>query len=166
MPTSSTTTTTGATTASAPFVSDTRLKQGGIVGNPGGQLMGVRFAQREDFTRIVFDFTGTGIPAYRVEYAPGPFTDAAGTSIPVDGNRFLLITISPAMRWDITDPDNLVQVYTGPERIDLSTRSVTEMALVDDFEATMQWAVGVSDEQDFAVGTLDNPPRVYVDIAD
>lgn len=161
-----TTSTSTTTTTVPPFAGDTLLKQGGIVGDPGGQLTDVRFAQREGFTRIVFDFTGAGIPAYQIGYAPGPFTDTAGTSIAVGGNRFLLVTVFPAMRWDITDPDNLVRVYTGPERIDLSTRSLTEMVFLDDFEATMQWVIGVSAEQDFTVGTLGGPPRIYVDVAD
>ena len=165
--TTTTSTTTTITTTLPPSVGDTLPKQGGIVGTPGGQLADVRAVQRDEgYTRIVFDFTGTGIPSYRVEYTPGPFTNIAGDDIGVSGTHYLLVTVFPAMRWDITDPNNQFPVYTGPERIGLQTRSVTEVVFVEDFEANLEWVIGVTAEKDFMVGTLVNPPRIYLDIAD
>ncbi len=165
-----TTTIEEATTTTGAFVGDTSPKSGEV--GPGvlsGTLVGVRWAQREEgFTRVVFDFGGTAVPAYSVHYDPGPFITMMGEEggeVAVDGNAFILVHITPAHRADLTG-EGPVQTYLGPERIHPASASVEEIVFVDDFEAEMIWVIGVTAEKPFAVGTLTAPPRIYVDIAD
>jgi hypothetical protein len=39
-----------------------------------------------------------------------------------------------------------------------------EAELTGDFEAVLTWALGVNQEADFRVLTLDGPPRLVVDV--
>jgi hypothetical protein len=165
-----TTTVEETTTTTTAFAGDTGPETGDA--GPGilsGTLVDVRWAQREEgFTRVVFDFGGTAVPAYDVRYAPGPFYqmgDPDAVLVPVDGNAFLQVTMNPARRWDLS-VDPIVQTYLGDDRIILNTASVTEVVFIEDFEAHMIWVIGVTEEKPFAVGTLTEPPRIYIDIAD
>jgi hypothetical protein len=56
--------------------------------------------------------------------------------------------------------------YEGPDRIDASSNSVTEIVVLEDFEGVSTLIIGVTAEKPFQVGTLTDPPRVYVDIQD
>jgi len=164
--TTATTTTTAATTTTSAFAGDTGPEASPIRGVPSGLLTDVRYAQREGFTRIVFDFAGTdGFPAYDIRYQAGPFRNMADEVVPVAGTAFLRVQLQPASRVDLS-VDPYVLTYTGPERIDPGTVSVEEVVFVEDFEANMVWVIGITGEKPFTVGTLTNPPRIYIDIAD
>ena len=114
----------------------------------------------------MFDFLGTdGIPAYNVEYQTLPFYNTAGDPVAVAGTAYLAVRLFPASRVDLS-VDPYVIVYDGPERITVDTGSVAEIVFVDDFEAVMVWAIGLDGRRAFNVGTLTNPPRIYIDIAD
>lgn len=160
------TTTTGATTTTvAPFEGDTTPKSGAIQGTPTGLLTDVRFAQREEgFTRIVFDFQGTdGIPGYEVGYEPGPFRNMAEVEVPVTGSVFLSVRMFPASRVDLS-VDPYVLTYTGPERLGILGSNIREIVFLEDFEANMIWIVGLDARKPFRVGTLTDPPRIFIDI--
>jgi hypothetical protein len=159
-------TTTGATPTTAPFAGDLDPKSAAAQGTPYGTLTGVRSAQREGFTRIVFDFGGTdGIPEYDVRYVLPPFRNVADQEVAVAGTAFLRVRVFPASRADLSLPEAPL-TYTGPLRFDPGTVSAAEVVFVEDFEAQMIWVIGLDAQRPFAVGTLTNPPRLYVDIAD
>lgn len=160
------TTTEGTTTTSSAFAGDTNPKSAPTRGTPYGTLTDVRTAQREGFTRIVFDFGGTdGIPEYDVRYQSPPFRNTADQDVPVAGSAFLRVRVFPAWRADLNLPDAPL-TYTGPLRFDPHTASVEEVVFVEDFEALMIWVVGLTAQRPFTIGTLTDPPRIYVDIAD
>lgn len=163
-----TTTTAATTTTVAPFEGDTTPKSGAIQGSPTGLLTDLRFAQREEgFTRIVFDFQGTdGIPGYEVGYEPGPFRNMADVEVPVSGSVFLSVRMFPASRVDLS-VDPYVLTYTGPERLAiLGPNSIREIVFLEDFEANMIWVIGLDTQKPFRVGTLTDPPRIFIDIED
>jgi hypothetical protein len=160
------TTTDLATTTTEAFAGDLEPKSGAAKGTPHGTLTGVRSAQHPGFTRIVFDFGGTdGIPEYDVRFEPPPFRNTADEEVPVAGTAFLRVRVFPALRADLSLP-GAPATYTGPLRFDPGTHGVAEVVFVDDFEAVMIWVIGLDAQRPFAVGTLTNPPRLYVDIAD
>jgi hypothetical protein len=41
----------------------------------------------------------------------------------------------------------------------------TEIVLVDDFESTLVWGIGVPDDARFAVALLADPQRLVIDIS-
>jgi hypothetical protein len=154
------------TTTLEQFVGDTVIKVAD--GDPFGTfnwLSDVRFQQREEgFTRIVFDFEPGDVPWWTAEYTAGPFSSIGDEPIPVAGTDFLRIVLS-STTYDLTGAEVRI-TYDGPERIAANTNSVTEVVLIDSFEGVSEWVIGVNGNKPFAVGTLTNPPRVYVDIGD
>ncbi len=149
-----------------PFPGDTGDEV--AVGNPFGTfnfLHDVRVQQREEgFTRVVFDFEDGDIPWWSAGYVAGPFTSTSDEPIPIDGAAFLRVVLS-SVGYDLSGAEVRI-TYSGPERIAAGTNSVVEVVLVDDFEGVSTWVIGVDDLKPFVVGTLTDPPRVYIDIED
>jgi hypothetical protein len=138
-----------------------------MTGNPNGNLIDVRTGAHTGFTRIVWEMDGDqGTPWYTIGYADPPFADVADDVVPVDGDAFLRVVFFPGMRHDISDPSDIVQTYLGPDTIDVGLGSVVQVVFVDDFEANMEWAVGLTGVRPFHVFTLENPTRLVIDIAD
>ncbi len=162
-----TTSTTTTTTTLPPFPGDTASKQApGAMFSTFALLEDIRFAQREGFTRVVFDFQGTDVPWWMIGYAAGPtFEGSGGPPVTVDGDAFLRLTMSSS-GYDLSGME-VVEVYQGPDVVEIGTNSVTEVARVEDFEGISEWIIGVGGgEKPFLVGTLTDPPRIYVDIQD
>lgn len=155
------------TTTAPPFNGTTAPKESAMAGSPDARLVDVRTGSHPGFTRVVWEMHGSsGTPAYRVGYAPGPFVDIGDSTIPVAGTAFLHVVFFPAMRHDITDPVDIIQTYLGPEVINVGTGSVRQVVFIEDFEANMEWAIGLTGQKAFEVFTLENPTRLVVDIED
>lgn len=165
--TTATTTTVAPTTTAPPFNGDTDPKESAMAGAPSARLVDVRTGVHPGFTRVVWEMDGSnGTPAYQVAYSPGPFVNIGGFVVPVTGTTFLHVIFFPAMRYDITDPNDIIQTYLGPETIDVGTGSVQQVVFIEDFEANMEWAIGLTGQKAFRVFTLENPTRLVIDIAD
>lgn len=102
--------------------------------------------------RVTFTFEGA-VPGYRVAYIERPIIqDGSGEEIDVDGAAVLGIHFEPASGFDLTGEGR--QVYEGPNRLDLATRVILDVARVGDFEANLEWAVGIdAGETPFRVRT-------------
>ncbi len=161
------TTTAATTTTAAPT---TTVFVGGIetvtnleiTGSPGPQLTDVRVGDHPGFVRIVFDLTGNGTPLYIVGYEDPPFLATSGDPVPVDGEAFLAVHLSPARRHDI---DTDTPTYTGDLVLDPDLGPIAQIVFVDDFEATMTWVIGLDGERAFLVLVLQDPLRLVVDVA-
>ena len=56
--------------------------------------------------------------------------------------------------------------YKGPTRITPTNVShIKELVMLGNFESVTIWAIGVDQQRPFAVSTLDNPPRLVIDLA-
>ena len=165
-PTTDASTTSRAPSTLPPFRGDTGDKAAS--GDPLGTfnfLQGVRFQQRDaGFTRVVFDFEEGDVPWWSVAYKAGPFIATNDEPIPVAGAKFLRVVLSSSGH-DLSGPEPRI-TYNGAQRIEADTRSVSEIVLIDDFEGVSTWVIGVAGMRPFVVGTLTDPPRVYVDIED
>jgi hypothetical protein len=160
-------TTAATTTTTAPaFDGTTDPKHGITTGDPAAPLVDVRVGSHPGFTRVVWEMqSATGTPLYTVGYDDPPFANTGEQVIPVDGTAFLRVSFFPGMRFDISGPE-AVQTYFGPEAIPVGSGSVVEVVFLDDFEAQMEWVIGLTGEQPFNVFTLENPTRLVVDIGD
>ena len=157
-----TTTTTGATTTTA--------GEGGFatstVSTPPerrGLLRDVEATQAGDVDRVTFEFEGD-LPGYRVGFADRPvIEDGSGEEVTVDGEAVLLVHFEPASGFDLEAPEGR-QVYTGPTRLDLATRTVLDVVRTGDFEANLEWAIGLDAKAPFRVRTETAPNRVIVEV--
>jgi hypothetical protein len=122
-------------------------------------------ARHEGYDRVVFEFTNV-VPGYRVEYVEGPLKeDGSGNPVRVAGNHVVVVRMEPASGFDLNTAEGVI-VYKGPRRIsgsDAGTSVVRELVRAGDFEAVLNWAIGLEDRVDFRVLTLDSPPRLVVD---
>jgi len=163
-PPSSTTTHQTTTTTLAPPGWGTSTQTNTVLsGSPGPNLTDVRVGDHATFTRVVFDFTGDGVPLFSVGYSAGPTFSGSGggDAVSVDGNAHLTVNIYPAITYDI---DTYVATYTGPNAFDPGLGPIAEIAFVDDFEADMLWVIGLTDQKGFEVTTLTGPVRLVIDI--
>jgi hypothetical protein len=151
--TTTTTTTTAApttttTTTVPPFSGNTDWKNCTQSGPDPGKVSDVRFAQREGFTRVVFDFTG-GVPACAVGYAD-PTT--------------LAVIVFPV---DIADPF-AAGIFDGAGHLDIGTISVVRVDSGGMGGGSGEWQfdIQLTGTRDFHVFTLEDPSRLAIDIAD
>ena len=125
----------------------------------------VAVARHEGYDRVVFQFRNV-LPGYRVEYVEPPLRqDGSGNVVEVDGNAFVVVRMEQASGFDLGTGEGEL-VYKGPRRISgagAGTSVVREVVRIGDFEAVLNWAVGLDDRVDFRVLTLDDPPRLVVD---
>ena len=108
-----------------------------------GLLVSVSVTHDEDESvdRITFTFEDA-LPGYRVGYVDRPIVeDGSGEEVVVDGGAVLGVHFEPASGFDLSGEGR--QVFTGPTRLDLATTAVLDVVRVSDFEANLDWAVGV-----------------------
>lgn len=160
--TTAVTTTTAATTTTVFVGGIETISNLEITGTPGPQLTEVRVGDHPGLVRIVFDLSGEGTPLYIVGYEDPPFLATSGDPVPVDGEAFLAIHLSPARRHDI---DTGTPTYTGDLVLDPDLGPVQQIVFIDDFEASMTWVVGLDGQRAFTVMVLQDPLRLVVDVA-
>jgi hypothetical protein len=125
----------------------------------------VALARHEGYDRVVFQFRNV-LPGYRVEYVEPPLRqDGSGNVVKVEGKTFVVVRMEPASGFDLGTGEGVL-VYKGPRRISgarAGASVVREVVRIGDFEAVLNWAVGLDDRVDFRVLTLDDPARLVVD---
>ena len=128
-----------------------------------GLLKDVTATQAGDVDRVTFTFEGD-LPGYRVGFVDRPvIEDGSGEEIDVDGEAVLGVHFEPASGFDLEAPEGR-QVYTGPTRLDLATRVVLDVVRQSDFEANLDWVLGLDAKAPFRVRTESSPNRVVVEV--
>jgi len=132
-----------------------------------GLLTNVTATKDARQTRIVFEFRDA-LPGYAVEYTQRPIVqDGSGDEIEVEGDQVLLVRFEPASSFDLAGRSGKgAPTYTGPKRITVGGNSdpVREVVQVSDFEAQLEWAVGVNGKRPFRVLTATDPPSLVLDV--
>ena len=127
-----------------------------------GLLEDVTATQAGAFDRVTFEFEGD-LPGYRVGFVDRPIIqDGSGEEITVDGESVLAVHFEPASGFDLSGEGR--QVYTGPTRLDLATRAVLDVVRTGDFEANLEWVLGLDTKAPFRVRTETSPNRVIVEV--
>ena len=164
-PSSTTSSTTGAPSGGLTGASEDP-EAGPSTGTTVALLGNVRVARNDGFDRVVFEFTGDALPEWEVAYQDGPFTsDGEGAPVAVDGGAYLRVLMRGASGFDM---DTGQQTYDGGDRIDgtaSGAEQVVEVVRLGDFEAQMEWIVGLDEKVPFKVTTLTGPTRLVVDVA-
>lgn len=131
-------------------------------------LTDVRVSPKEDCPRIVFEFSSHE-PDYVVEYAEGPFSEC-GSGEPVstdswNASAFLTVRLEPSASADLTKED-APQTYDGPRDIAIDGDVLKHLKVICDFEAVLEWVVGLDARHDFTVFSLPDPARIVIDISE
>jgi hypothetical protein len=122
----------------------------------------VRAGAHACFERVVFELQGTGtFPGYRVYYETRALTnDPSGEPVTVAGSAFVVVVIES---WMTTMEG---EGYAGPLRFSpANVTHIQEIVQLGNYEGMTTWAIGVDGKRPFQVSTLQDPPRLVVDIA-
>ena len=131
--------------------------------NPAGAVLlkEVRSAKHANFDRVVFEFEGAQLPSYKLEYIDKPVRACgSGDVVPFQGDAWLSVLFTGAN----------AHTEAGEPTIKDRTRSpnhtiVKDLKLICDFEAEVEWVLGVSSPNKYRVLELKNPTRLVVDIS-
>jgi hypothetical protein len=146
---------------SAEFKGTIGLSEKKRAGAEPALLRVVRTGKHESFDRVVFEFEGSAIPGYHIEYVDKPVRDCGqGAVVPISGDGFLLIRMQPSNAHTEAGVPSVTARQQSPKLPILK-----ELKLICDFEADVQWILGVSSPNRYRVLELTNPARLVVDIA-
>jgi hypothetical protein len=111
-----------------------------------------------DVVTFTFAATTADAPGYRVEYRPGPvIRDPSGETETVAGTAYLFVRFEPAYGYDINTGQS---TYTGPKRLPTTgALFVKDVVETGDFEAVMNWVIGVDQMRDYTVSTTGTSTR-------
>ena len=84
----------------------------------------------------------------------GPALSPSGKKVALEGTNGVLVLLKPE---DWT-------AYTGPSEFHARLPVIREARLVENFEGTMQWGLGILGAPCIRVSTLQSPPRLVIDL--
>lgn len=121
----------------------------------------VRVGHHDGFSRVVIEFTGTGTPGWFASYTDEPRQQASGFPIEFQGDTAIdLMASGVALP---TGPEDTFPV--GPTGA--AGGAVTGVSHNGIFEGQSQFVIGLNGApRPYTVSTLENPPRLVVDIQD
>jgi hypothetical protein len=124
------------------------------------ELQTVHAGREPGFDRVVFEFSGAGLPGYQVQYATVPIR-ACGSGAPVSlpGADHLVVRFEPAQAHD-----TLGRITSADRALAPRLPQVLALKLVCDFEGQVEWAIGLAARRPFRVLEDSQPPRVIVDV--
>lgn len=123
-------------------------------------LRAVRLASHPGFDRVVFEFEGGQVPGYKIEYVDRPVRQCgSGDVVKVAGDGWLSVRLTPA------------QAHTEAGKPTITARNrraglpvLKEMKIICDFEADVEWILGMASPNRYRVLELGSPARLVVDI--
>ncbi len=124
-------------------------------------LKAVRTGKHESFDRVVFEFEGNALPGYVVEFVDKPVRDCGrGEVVPVSGDGFLMVTLQPG---NAHTEGGQPTVQNREQEPNLNV--LKQLKLICDFEAQVQWIMGLASPNRYRVLELTNPARLVVDVS-
>jgi hypothetical protein len=149
----------GATTAPAPSRTPPPTPAAPDTGHT--LLRAVRVAKQDGFERIVFEFSGR-LPKHRVQFEATPARCGSGDPVTPVGGTALVATFDGADAHRFDGERAIVTVPDRDRRPGLPL--VKQLTQICDFEAQVQWLIGLESRRRFEVSTLASPARVVVDV--
>ena len=114
----------------------------------------VRIGKHGDYDRIVFEYSGTVLPALEISAVTPPFThDPSGLPLTVAGTSFLRIRLEGVKSGVSLRTNYLV-----------SFPALTQVKEQGDFEAIQSWITGLTRPGCVHVSVLSAPARIVIDL--
>lgn len=148
------------------FDGDTQpYERDGVADQHMAVLSEVRVGVHDGYDRVVWEFSEGDRPRLLVEYVDEPRQPGSGNPVEVAGEASLRLIAEAATDRGAQMYAPGAPPYEGPTRVDGgNAQAVREVVALGDFEANMQWAVGVDRQRPFRVQVFRDPLRVVVDI--
>jgi hypothetical protein len=130
---------------------------------PPVALTEVRLGAHSGFDRVVFELAGGGEAGWQIGYTDAPRSQGSGKPVEVPGQAVLAITLTNVALPG--DAPSGVQPWSGPDRLRPDGGTVLESLVADTlFEGRYTFFAGLDRKRPFAVGLLNSPQRVVVDL--
>lgn len=122
-------------------------------------VVAIRTAPHANYDRIVFEFSGAGIPNYHLEYVDKPVRACgSGKVVDLPGDGCLMIKfLSARMHHEGTST-----IDERDHKLDFPI--ILRLVSTCDFENVVAWVAAVSTPNKYRLMELNNPPRLVVDI--
>jgi hypothetical protein len=127
--------------------------------HPPPKVIDLRVGEHPHFDRVVIDLRGK-IPGYNVRFVRRLAYDPSGNPVPLQGRRFIAVTLTPANAHDRSGQN----LYVGPTLQQLQMPSLRGVAFTGDFEAVVSFGLALSHRAPFRVFTLSSPSRIVIDL--
>ncbi len=126
---------------------------------PVATLRAVRTAAHAGFDRVVFEFGEGPLPGYLVSYVDDIYACGSGDAVTVAGASRMSVRLEPARAHD-----DIGNVTIAERRRRPALPALKELTIVCDFEAQVEWALGLVAQTPYRVMELATPPRLVLDI--
>lgn len=124
-------------------------------------LTAVRIGKQAGADRLVFEFAGIGLPAWRVEYVDRPVRDCGtGDPVIVAGDAWLQVQFTGAQAHTEAGV-----ATSGPRRRTIDQAVLRELVRLCDFEGEVTWVAGLASPNAYTPRVLEAPARLVIDIA-
>ena len=132
-----------------------------LADGPSAKLATVRAASHPGYDRVVFQFVGTRIPAYRIEYVGEiPLGETDDEFLTLQGDALIQVTINGK-----ASDDYRPGTQTMPDKVTPALPQVRQLGLAEDWEGVVRIGIGLDHRAGFRVLELRDPVRVVVDVA-
>jgi hypothetical protein len=133
--------------------------------NPGQpRIVAIRAAAQQGFDRLVFEFSGSQVPGYKVAYGDEAIACGSGMDLTefIGGGAapegLLLIDMRPSAAHDDAGQPTVAR------DLEPALSSLKRVVRTCDFEGVVGYGAAISAEKPFKVTTLNDPPRLVIDI--
>ncbi|MFB7244125.1 hypothetical protein CW362_08430 [Streptomyces populi] len=124
------------------------------------RVVNARWAGHCTYDRLVIDVQG-GTPSVGVSRVGTLRYDPSGRKVPLAGNYFLSIRLSPAVAHNNAGSS----VYRGPRLANIPLYKLKGLALTGDFEGVVTFGTAFRTKPTWKVTKLHSPERVVVDFS-
>lgn len=133
---------------------------GGTQGRGAAMLLAVRTARQDGFDRIVFEFD-SHVPQWRTDYVDSPQHECgSGEEVRLEGDGWLQVNFeSTNAHTDEGRPTNAPRHVADPAGANLR-----ELRRTCDFEAQVQYVIGVGSPNRYRAFQLSGPARLVIDV--
>ena len=133
---------------------------GGTQGRGAATLLTVRTARQDGFDRVVFEFD-THVPQWRTDYVDRPQHECgSGEAVRLEGDGWLQVDFEAANAH--TEEGRSTN---APRHVaDPAGANLREMRRTCDFEAQVQYVIGVASPNRYRAFQLSSPARLVVDV--
>lgn len=143
------------------FAGTVGIVSGGRAEGYPATLRDVRVGDHGAYQRVVFDFGDSPLPGYHLEYVDKPLRQCgSGDALPVAGDGWLRVRFTPA--YAHTEEEGRPTIADRNRR--MASGNIRQLMLTCDFEAMVEWVIGVGSPNPFRVLELTNPSRLVVDV--
>ncbi len=123
-------------------------------------LKDVRTGTHSGFDRVVFEFNGSTMPGYELEYIDKPVRQCgSGNTVQMAGDGWLHVKFTPANAHTEAGKPTIAKREIYPKY-----PNIIDIKSICDFEAEVAWVIGVKSPKQYRILELLNPTRVVVDI--